>query len=295
MYSGRVMANAQHARVAFATEERRADGVGVTVVVTLYNYGRFIKNALDSILRQSHPNIELVIVDDASTDDSQTLARNWLEQNGARLAHAKLLAHSTNRGLAQARNTAFESATNEFVFVLDADNEIYPDAIARLLAACRAKNAEAAFSRIEKFGDETGTGGDTWNPARLARGNYIDAMALIRKSAWQKAGGYTQPADIQGWEDYDLWCKFVELGFKGAFVPELLCRYRVHGTSMLNTTTNPNLEQIKVEMTRRHPWLRLDAPPTLREKLGAVIGRLRNGVLARNWRSREESNLRPSV
>jgi glycosyltransferase involved in cell wall biosynthesis len=120
----------------FETKARDLDGEGVTVIVTLYNYQAFIRNALDSVVRQNHPNIELVVVDDGSQDNSRATAREWLEENGTRFSQARLLSHTKNSGLAQARNTAFLAATNEFVFVLDADNEIYPDAIAKLLAAC---------------------------------------------------------------------------------------------------------------------------------------------------------------
>ena len=262
------------ATIAFETKKQDAEGVGVTVIITLYNYEQYIKYALDSVLKQSHPNIELVVVDDRSKDASLAAAKTWLEQNGERFSQARLLAHLSNYGLAQARNTAFENATNEYVFVLDADNEIYPDAISKLLAACISEKAEAAYSRLEKFGDATGIGGDVWNPSRLARGNYIDAMALIKKSAWREAGGYA-PFKISGWEDYDLWCRFVELGFRGVFVPELLCRYRVHKSSMLQTSTNLNLDQLRPELMKRHPWLRLDEPPSIREKLGYWWWRLR--------------------
>ena len=244
--------------VVFEAGARRDSGIGVTVIVTLYNYEVYIKGALDSVLRQSHSNLELIVVDDASKDASQATARIWLEQNASRFSRTILLSHLQNYGLPAARNTAFANATNDFVFVLDADNELYPAAIEKLLAACMSTGAEVAYSKLEKFGEESGPGaGGFWNPARFAKGNYIDAMALIRKSAWAAAGGYSQ-FNISGWEDYDLWCKFVELGFRGVFVPELLCRYRVHRVSLSRQTTNPNIDLIEAEMVERHPWLRFD-------------------------------------
>jgi FkbM family methyltransferase len=244
--------------IVFETEKRDAEGIGVTVIVTLYNYETYIKNALDSVFCQSHTNIELIVVNDASQDSSQAVARTWLEQNGARFSQARLLSHLKNEGLAQARNTAFSNATNEYVFVLDADNEIYSDAIAKLLFTCMSAGAETAYSSLEVFGERSGLGGGSfWNPAAFIKGNYIDAMALIKKTAWLAAGGYSY-FKIQGWEDYDLWCKFVELNFRGVYVPEVLCRYRVHKSSMIHQTTKPNMNELKLEMMKRHPWLRLD-------------------------------------
>ncbi len=234
-------------------------GGGVTVIVTLYNYEAYITNALDSVRNQTFSNLELVIVDDGSQDNSARMVRQWIEKNGIRFNKAKLLCHLENHGVVQARNTAFENATSDFVFVLDADNEIYPTAIAKLQSACIQTNAEAAYSQLELFGEASGLGSaNYWSPERFMYGNYVDAMALIKKAAWKAAGGYSD-FTIPGWEDYDLWCKFVELGFKGVFVPEILCRYRVHASSMLRTRTNPNLRIVKSEMQARHPWLRLNA------------------------------------
>jgi len=126
--------------------------------------------------------------------------------------------------------------------------------------------AAVTYSLVKKFGEGTGLIGGVWKPSALARGNYIDAMARIRKSAWAAAGGYSGPIRVQGWEDCDLWCKFVKLGFMGEFVPEILCRYRVHRLSLLQSTTNPNLDQVKLEMAQLHPWLRLEASPSISEK-----------------------------
>jgi hypothetical protein len=70
------------------------------------------------------------------------------------------------------------------VFVLDADNEIYPRAVERLLSACLNAKADAAYSQLEFFGDRSDIGhAYCWDPERLAHGNYIDAMALIRNGA----------------------------------------------------------------------------------------------------------------
>jgi hypothetical protein len=80
-------------------------------------------------------------------------------------------------------------------------------------------------------------------------------MALIRRDALLAAGGYSPMAVEQGWEDYDLWCRFAELGFEGVFLPELLCEYRVHGASMLRTRTNNNHSALLAEMWLRHPRL----------------------------------------
>ena len=254
--------------IIFEAEASPAEGVGVTVIVTLYNYEKYIESALQSVSQQTHQNLELIVIDDVSNDRSVGVTTEWLRQNSARFNRVKLISHEKNLGLAQARNTAFDHASHGYVFVLDADDEIYPTAISKLLAACRSTNAQAAYSQIELFGAAKGIMGGPWKPSAFEKDNYVAATALIKKSAWQDVGGYTQPAEIQGWEDYDFWCKFVERDFRGEFVPELLCKYRIHKSSMLRTTNEAKLDQLKAAMKRRHPWLRVDERPSVRDKLG---------------------------
>jgi len=243
--------------VAFETQGLDFPGIGVTVIITLYNYARLVTGALDSVFDQTHQNIELIVVDDDSSDESAVIAGQWFEEHHKRFSRAKILRHRANYGLAQSRNTAFENTANEFVFVLDADNEIYPEAIEKLLRACISAKCEVAYSQLEYFGEESGIGSaDVWERNAFLRGNYVDAMALIRKSAWSEVGGYSH-FEISGWEDYDLWCKFIEHDFRGTYVPEILCRYRVHRSSMINIETRPNAAMVMSEMMFRHPWLEL--------------------------------------
>ena len=229
----------------------------VTVAVSLYNYAQFLPECLDSVLAQRHAAIELVVVDDVSTrDDSLAVASAWMQEHARRFSRVVLLRHRRNQGLAQARNTAFQHARASYVFVLDADNMIYPRALGRLRQAIDTSKAAAAYTQTELFGTKSSVGlADIWYPKWLRHGNYIDAMALISRSAWRDVGGYTHIEG--GWEDYDFWCKFIEQGFVATFVPEMLCRYRVHRTSMLRTETARSYDAVFVEMTMRHPWMKL--------------------------------------
>ena len=243
--------------IVIDTQERcwRGPRTSIAVAATLYNYSQFIVGTLDDVADQTHEFIELVIVDDCSTDSSAEVARAWIESNRARFVAARLVRHRMNYGLAQSRNTAFSRARSEHVFVLDADNSIYPRAIARLFEAMEVSGQAGAYCQLEKFGDEAGVGvGDVWDPEHFRRGNYIDAMALVKRSAWATVGGYSH-MDVVGWEDYDFWCKFVGAGLRCVYVPEMLCRYRVHAKSMLRTESNPRIERLQQEMILRHPSL----------------------------------------
>ena len=175
-----------------------------------------------------------------------------------------LLRHSINTGLACARNTAFAASTSQWCFVLDADNFIYPSAVnscLQLTYGCEDKLAvvhpllsvEAEPGRPDEQRSLVSTA--SWQRSRLLSGNVVDAMALIRRSAWDDVGGYTH---IQyGWEDYDFWCKILEKGYYGVQCPSILGVYRSHSDSMSNRFTNLRWNALSRTLQSRHSWLEL--------------------------------------
>lgn len=229
----------------------------VSAIVTLYNYAQHVEQCLDSIAAQTQRGIELIVVDDHSKDDGLDVVGRWLDKNETAFPGYRLVAHTENMGLSYARNTAFENAGADRVFVMDADNALYPRAIERCMQAMTDSGSAGAYTQLEFFGDRPGLGeADFWSKDRFKPKNYIDAMALVSKAAWAKVGGYTQLI-ANGWEDYDFWCKFVEHDLACTFIPELLCRYRTHAASMSMTETNPNAGALILQMSIRHPWLEL--------------------------------------
>jgi GT2 family glycosyltransferase len=246
-------------------ENRGAGDAEIVVVIPLYNYAHTITEALGSVVKQDLPALAVIVVDDCSTDDGGQRAVDFLKCHPARFSRAQVVRHHCNQGLAMSRNSGIVHSTEPYLFMLDADNRLRPPALSRLLDALNFSGADFAYSQLRMFGDEEGIGdGDVWEPSRLAIGNYIDAMALLRRAALLAAGGYADMAGDPGWEDYDLWCRFAGLGFHGVFLPELLCEYRVHSSSMLRTRTNFKSKALSAEMALRHPTLfarsRADAP-----------------------------------
>ena len=228
----------------------------VSVVVSVHNYRGFVEPCLESILASTDVHPEVIVIDDASTDESPERTRAFME------AHPELpLAHvvlPANRGLSAARNRGFQMARSGFVFVLDVDNLLYPTALARLHEALLAADAGFAYGAIETFGDRRGLLSTyPWDVARLVQGNYIDAMSMVRSTTWQRVGGYVQGADadaLYGWEDFDFWLSCAELGISGLFVPEILARYRTHANSML-AVTNVETASLLALLRARHPSL----------------------------------------
>ncbi len=201
---------------AYARSEPR-----VSVLIPLYNHAEEVRAALESVAASEYESVEVVVLNDASVDRSQEAALDFLAEH----AHVAgmLLQHVVNRGLGRTRNDLVASARGELVFMLDADNEIYPTALDRLVQALD-DDADAffAYSMLEEHVDgepDTLRSFLPWEPGRLAESNYIDAMSLLRREELLGLGGYTDDPRLHGWEDYDLWCRTAERGLRGVLDP----------------------------------------------------------------------------
>jgi Glycosyl transferase family 2 len=226
----------------------------VTVVVTVHNYGRFVRDALASAVASEGVRVEVVVIDDASTDGSPRVVRRFIEEHPG---HAiTLVEQRVNTGVQRARNLALSRARAPLAFVLDADNTVYPQGIAKLRQALEADpDAGFAYGLIERFSDDRSLGlmnTRGWDPALLAQEHYIDAMALIRVDVCRQVGGYVTEHSLElGWEDYDLWLSFAMAGFHGVYVREIVGRYRMHGVSSLTMTTL-DTEELMARLRERH-------------------------------------------
>ena len=240
-------------------QSERRDASRVSVVIPLFNYEKYLPEALESVRAQTVRDIDVIVVDDQSTDDSAMVAERWLRRHAQDFNYVALLQNRRNAKLGRSRNTGVGFADTEFYLPLDPDNVLLPACIEKCLECLARTGAAFAYPTIEVFGDMTGTMGlAEFDPALLQCGNYIDAMAMVRKACWIAVGGYSA-LDPVGWEDYDFWCKLTERGLFGARVQEVVAKYRAHGTSMLRTVTElPDNKSLVIDdLNNRHPWLGL--------------------------------------
>ena len=224
----------------------------VAVLITLYNYAQHIDECVASVTRAAaelREPLELVIVNDASTDESLARALDCTRKSQlpVRIADKKF-----NTGLADARNTALQIARAPFVFMLDADNLVFPRALQQLLALISSGEYGAAYSMLCRFRGTTERREGLlsyfdFDPQILVQYPYVDAMAMFRRETLLELGGYdNQLSQIGwfGWEDYDMWLKFAQRRVPVAFLPNILCLYRHHETSMINTTNMFEVELV---------------------------------------------------
>jgi Glycosyl transferase family 2 len=229
----------------------------VSVLLTIYNYADYVDTALRSVALGELDEVEVIAVDDASSDHSTDAVAKACERYP--WLSVRLLRRSRNAGLSAARNLAAEHASSDLLFILDADNAVLPRGL-RVLAEALEQNPDAAFSYglIEAFSQKGPAGVVSWldwDPGRLRFGNYIDAMAMIRRSALKAVGGYsTEGAFSMGWEDFALWVAMAHHGMDAVWVPEFVGRYRVNPHSMLSLTDIDH-SAVWAALLRKYPSL----------------------------------------
>lgn len=229
----------------------------VSVIIPLFNYAKTVVEAVDSVLASRGIQVEIVVVEDHSTDNSRQVIEQLMDDRPD--APIIALFRSSNGGLGAARNLGINRARTEHCFLLDADNLVYPDALRKLSGALHASQAAFAYSIIEVFGTELSLlSARPWDVGSLTRSPYIDAMSLIDRRVWREVGGFRENSTVlHGWEDYAFWLALAAGGHEGTWVPEPLCRYRRHAASMISTT---RLDGLTPLLYLREEYSELDWP-----------------------------------
>ncbi len=203
----------------------------VSFVIPNYNHARYLGQAIASALAQTYPNVEVIVVDDGSTDDSRAVAAAF----GSRIRYI----HQQNAGLSAARNTGVRAAQGEYIALLDADDLVEPHYAERLLAALAgAPHAAGAYcgfrfvdqenrplSRIEQriAAPEALYGA-------LLNGNYwVPASLLAHSTCYQAQGEFD--TTLRACEDWDVWLRFSR-HYRLVGIEDVLVRYRVVTGSM---------------------------------------------------------------
>jgi glycosyltransferase involved in cell wall biosynthesis len=197
----------------------------VTAVVPCFDYGRWLGEAVQSLLDQEGGPPRVVVVDDGSTDPATLDA---LE----RLPAGVELVRQANAGLSAARNAGYERADTPLLIALDADDLLPPGAL-RALKAGLAPGVGFVYGVTRFFGEWDGDMAfPPLDPYRLLHRHIIGPVGLTRRELWEDVGGY-DPAFRTGYEDWDFWLGAIERGWRGVKVPEVTFLYRRHGDTMV--------------------------------------------------------------
>ena len=215
----------------------------VSVVVPCYNLGRYLDEAVGSVLAQTFTDCEILVVNDGSTDPDTNRLLAGYRRDRTRVIE------SENRGLSGARNRGIREARGAYVCALDADDLLEPEMLEKSVRALDAQPDVSFVSHwLRAFGDEAWD----WTPERcdfpaLLDSNTVNGAALVRREALLEVGLFDESMR-DGCEDWDLWITMVERGHRGVILPEFLFRYRRRSDSMSRVMSRGG---VNVELYRR--------------------------------------------
>ncbi len=210
----------------------------LTIAVPNYNYGRFIERTLQSVLEQDYPDIELIVVDDGSTDDSVERVERVLAGQD-RLHRAELIAFEKNRGKLAALNAAVEQARGKYFIILDADDWLSTSYASRCigeLRRCREKDESIGFiysdcNLMSADGEYINRGRSTpFDRDLVGKLSFLPEPALTLTKALRQAGPFDER--IRKATKHHKWVRIVARGWYGRYINEPLFYYRMHSDNM---------------------------------------------------------------
>jgi glycosyltransferase involved in cell wall biosynthesis len=202
----------------------------ISVIIPCYNYAKYLSEAVESVLAQTYQDFEIIIVNDGSSDNTQEVAEQLVQQHSQ---HNILLINQDNCGQpAISRNVGISRASGEYILPLDADDRIAPTMLEECLEILERDHSVAIIycDRQDFGGVQELAQALEYDPQRLPRANFMSYCAMYRREVWQAIGGYR--TNLRGIEDWDFWVAARALGYHGRRIPKPLFYYRRHDTGV---------------------------------------------------------------
>lgn len=198
----------------------------VSVVITSYNHEQYIEKCILSIFSQDYKNIELIILDDKSVDQSKTIIKNLLPKSP--FSRTVLIVNEINLGLSGTRNKALEMIEGEYLLFVDSDNYLPLDYISKLVGTSEESKADIVYGNLVNA--DTGElflKSNEFELGKLIQENFIDSCSLI-KTEKMKNIKYDMNLNRKKMEDYDLFLNLIiNNNAKAVYCPEANLFYRV--------------------------------------------------------------------
>lgn len=221
----------------------------VSIIIPCYNQGKYVAEAINSALRQTFKDIEIVCVNDGSTDNSVEIIKAFENK----YKNFIFLNNEENRGVIYSRNFAIKNCNGTYILPLDADDIIEPTYVEKAvkildnnpnigIVYCKAK----IFGNYDKYWNLK-----PFNKSDILYENCIFCSALFRKSDFIKIGGYNNNMKY-GCEDYDLWLSFIEQGLEVFQINEILFSYRQYDETSRTTISLKNKKEIWNNLIKNH-------------------------------------------
>lgn len=222
----------------------------VSVIIPCFNHGRFLQDAVASVLAQSFTDFEIIIVNDGSTDvETNRLLHNYSEEKTQ-------VIHTANMGLAAARNNGIAIAKGKYILPLDADDRIGPAYLEKAVAILEDDpQTGIVYCQARLFGAvDTEWLLPAYSLEKMLVDNIIFCSGFFRKTDWHTVGGF-DTGMVHGWEDYEFWLSLIEMGRKVVKIEETLFYYRVASDSMVRSKEKWQKVAMFTRIYQRHQKL----------------------------------------
>lgn len=227
----------------------------VSVIIPVYNNEKYLAKTIDSALMQSYVDIEILLINDGSTDNSKEICQRYLEDKRVRYFDHE------NKGSGYTRNVGISESKGKYIAFLDSDDIWHKDKLEKqILLFERDETIDVVYSRIEVI-DASDNKFSDYN-IRLYSGNILDQLyidnfictssVVLRKKVLEETGLFDEQFRIS--QDYEFWLR-VALTSKFAFVNECLVQYRVHDAQISKKVKNriDALKQIYNKFDKNNP------------------------------------------
>jgi len=217
----------------------------ISVIIPCYNYGEYLRDALESIRAQTIQDFEVIVVDDGSTDELTLDVLNGMRQEGVRVRTQE---HS---GPAQTLNSGISQARGKYVCCLSADDTIEPTYLEKCVVLLESNpGISFAYSLVKTFGLERRVGLTRPFDLRLLLAyNHVCGSAVFLRDAWKAVGGFDTA--MPAYEDWDFWIRLGESGFRGKLIPEPLFNWRRHPQAF-GTIVDKKRPELLAKMRSNH-------------------------------------------
>lgn len=254
----------------------------ISVIIPAYNQGHYLGEAIQSVLDQTYPDFEVIVVDDGSTDKTAQVACSFSDPRVRYI-------HQENRGLSAARNTGILRSSGKYLTFLDSDDLFVADKLETLLNAMQ-RDPELGFVAgqavlIDENALPLGKVFDTplpENPAHLLLWNPLHVCSVLLRRDWQQKVGLFDES-LQAYEDWDMWLRLARAGCRMGWVPHPVSLYRFHTRQMtrdkerMTAATFAVLKKVYSDPDLPQEWLDLKDKAYSNAYLRAAIQAFRTG------------------
>lgn len=243
----------------------------VSVIIPTYNRARYISRAIKSVLDQTYTNLELLIIDDCSVDETKDMIAKFSD------ARIRYIRNARNRGVAYSRNTGIKNAKGEYIAFLDDDDEWRESKLEKQVDLIKRLSFDYAVIYCGYLCASSETD-ETVNVSPLYKGDIMEAMIhesviggstpLIRKSVFYDVGFHDE--ELKSAVDWEMWIRIAGK-YKFDYIEETLMIYRIHGKQISSDYTEKITSYNKIYEKHKQLFMQYNAEYEIKKKTFRLI------------------------